>query len=289
MCGGTGVPPHLITSMKRLLCPLFALLLMITYSSAGEGSSAKGDTSVAQRSPADMHVVILGDSNSSIGGDSCNLAPGWTKWFNEAFAPASCRSYARSGATWTNTSRTVRNEEENTGLLSDNNVIYNQVCRLISAHQSGIQPTPNLIIVAAGTNDAWFLKRRPKALQPAIVTDTAALSQLKPSSILTLADAVTYNCLLLKRHFPEARIILLTPMQCTATTTERIRTVGDIISRCGELLDLPVVRQDSICCISREQEAVHHRYTVDGIHTNAAGAEINGLRLAHVIDSIMQH
>ncbi len=261
---------------------------MITCSSAGEGSTANSDSLTARRSPADMHVVILGDSNSSIGGDSCNLAPGWTKWFNEAFAPASCRSYARSGATWTNTPRTVHNEEENTALLSDNNVIYNQVCRLVTAYQSGLQPLPDLIIIAAGTNDAWFRKRRPRALQSHVAIDTAGITSRQPSSILTLTEAVVYNCQLLKHYFPESQIILLTPLQCTATSVERIRTTGDIISLCGQALNIPVVRQDSLCCIARADEMVQHRYTVDGIHTNAAGAEINGARLAHVIDSIMQ-
>lgn len=261
------------------------VLLVMSMLCSNENLTTGG---LKTQSHANLHVVILGDSNSSIGGDSCNLAPGWTKWFNEAFAPASCRSYARSGATWTNTPRTVRNEKEITGKLSDNNVIYNQVCRLLTACQAGLQPSPDLIVIAAGTNDAWFLKRRPQALQQIVVTDTAALVARKPSQILTLTEAVTYNCLLLIRHFPDACIVLLTPLQCTATSAERIRTTGDIISRCGRELSLPVIRQDSICCISRADEMVQHRYTVDGIHTNAAGAEINGHLIATKIESIVR-
>ena len=48
-----------------------------------------------------MHVVILGDSNTFIGGDQCDKPQGWNKWFKELANPLSCRSYARSGATWT--------------------------------------------------------------------------------------------------------------------------------------------------------------------------------------------
>ena len=49
------------------------------------------------------HVAILGDSNTWLGGDQCDQPRGWNKWFKDYFAPASCRSYARSGATLTNT------------------------------------------------------------------------------------------------------------------------------------------------------------------------------------------
>ena len=34
-----------------------------------------------------INVVILGDSNSSIGGDNCDNPRGWTKWFPYEFKP----------------------------------------------------------------------------------------------------------------------------------------------------------------------------------------------------------
>ena len=64
------------------------------------------------------HVAILGDSNTWLGGDQCDQPRGWNKWFKDYFAPASCRSYARSGATWTNTARTKRNPDEVKEVLS---------------------------------------------------------------------------------------------------------------------------------------------------------------------------
>lgn len=235
-----------------------------------------------------LHVVILGDSNSSIGGDDCDRPEGWTKWFCECFLPASCHSYARSGATWTHTPNTVRDELLNTSKLHNNNVVYNQVCRLLTAFRQGQQPKPDIIIIAAGTNDAWFAKRRPHALSQKAAADTTGLLQRQPCALLTLSDAVCYNCLLLQRHFPEARIVLLTPMQCTATSEQRIKTTGDIIANCAEALRLPCIRQDSLCCLIRSDELKQHRYTVDGIHTNAAGAEINGQRLCESINGLLR-
>ena len=54
-----------------------------------------------------MHIVLLGDSNPFLGGDDCDKPEGWNKWFKDLAEPLSCRSYARSGATWTHTSKTA--------------------------------------------------------------------------------------------------------------------------------------------------------------------------------------
>ena len=75
-------------------------------------------TMVAQEQ---CHVVILGDSNTWIGGDYCDKPRGWNKWFKDAFQPTSIRSYARSGATWTNTPTTQMNTQETTDILGNDN------------------------------------------------------------------------------------------------------------------------------------------------------------------------
>ena len=268
--------------MTHKIILLGALLQVIACT--GESQPVGGDTvPEGKRSP---HVVILGDSNSSIGGDSCDNETGWTKWFREIVEPASCHSYARSGATWSNTTKTKHNEKEKTAQLSDDNVIYNQICRLITAYDAGRQPQPDIIIIAAGTNDAWFTKRRPHALDivPAeVLVRGDSLTSLPPSSLLTVGEAVVANCALIKSRFPRAKVILLTPLQCTATTVERIRKVGDIIESSGRLLNIAVVRQDEVSPIRREEEIERHRYTTDGTHTNAVGAEANGRILADIV------
>ena len=96
-----------------------------------------------------LHVVILGDSNTWIGGDDCDKPKGWNKWFVDEFRPLSCKSYARSGATWTNTSTTRENVVEDIAVLGNDNVIYNQIARLKRACDEGRQQTPDLIIIAA--------------------------------------------------------------------------------------------------------------------------------------------
>lgn len=265
---------------------LFLLLasLLQLFSCSANTESISADT--VPQTKKDPNVVILGDSNSSIGGDSCDIAKGWTKWFRDIAAPATCLSYARSGATWSNTTKTIHDEMEKTALLSDNNVIFNQACRLLSAYDEGLQPMPDIIVIAAGTNDAWFSKRRPHALDAVpsnVLLNGDSLSSLPPSSLLTVAEAVSATCALLKSRFPSAKIILLTPLQCTATSLERINKIGDIIESCGNLLNIPVIRQDVVCPIRRQEEIVQHKYTSDGTHTNSVGAEANARVLAPII------
>ncbi len=265
--------------MKRLMTAVLLLCAM-------------GLSAIHAAGHGHVNVVILGDSNTSIGGDACDKAIGWSTWFKEAFAPASCRSYARSGATWTNTVRTRRNETEYTERLGDDNVVYNQACRLITACEAGQQVAPQLIMVAAGTNDAWFGRQRPqryaKTPEQVFAEPSAVDQQLPVSRQTTLAGAVRYVCELLMTRFPDAQIVLLTPMQCTAAPADDIRRVGDIIEACGRQMSLSVIRQDYGSAVSRLRESQHPTFTSDGTHTNERGARRNGAYIAHMVEALLQ-
>lgn len=231
-----------------------------------------------------IHVVVLGDSNTWLGGDECEGKRGWTLWFKQLLNPSSCRSYARSGATWTNTTATNTNVEENIEVLGNDNVIFNQVQRLKNAYLAGNQIEPTLIIIAAGTNDAWFTSKRPQVFsKTADVAVTKTNAQMQPNKVLSLAESVVYNCALLRDLFPKTCIVLLTPMQSTAVKGENITRAGDIIERCAELLDLPVIRQDKVMKVVSSQEKRQKQYTYDGTHTSEKGAKSNGTYIAEFI------
>lgn len=263
--------------MRRCIVSLLAFFVIMGVYAAGH---------------PDIHVVILGDSNTSIGGDSCNGEKGWNKWFKERFAPASCISYARSGATWTNTSQTKYNVVENTAKLSKDNVIYNQVNRLVQACEKGEQAKPQLVIIAAGTNDAWFSSARPgvfsKTPSQAFEYQDAFITGKPVSQVLSLAESVRYVCEMLMEHFPDAQIVLLTPLQSVAVGSEGIRKVGDIIERCGQYMGINVIRQDYGCSVYGVQEKVKKTHTYDGTHTDVAGAKKNGYYIANRIEAILQ-
>lgn len=241
---------------------------------------------------SNLNVVLLGDSETSIGGDLCDKPRGWNKWFADALKPASCRSYARSGATWTNTTNTKKNCEENIGVLGDDNVIYNQVERLKSAVGTGTQVVPNLIIIAAGTNDAWFQKRRPGIFNinatQAFSKQDAFITNRNVNTITSLTESIRYNCELLMEAFPNTQIILITPMQASAIETAEIMRVADVIATCGKWLSVGVVRMDAGCSLYRPREKMKHKFTYDGTHTNEEGARRNGRYIARQVASMLQ-
>lgn len=246
-------------------------------------------TTVAQKP---LHVVMLGDSNTWIGGDDCDKPQGWNKWFKDTLQPTTCKSYARSGATWTNTPQTRRNTQENIEILGNDNVVYNQICRLQEAVDSGIQDIPQLILIMAGTNDAWFVKQRPKALtisaNKVCCTDCCKMTDRPINQVLTLAESVCYGCELLKAVYPEARIILLTPLQSVAAGPEAITKAGDIIGDCGRRMNLSVIRLDKDGGIDAASEKIKHHFTTDGTHTSEQGARLVGTYIAQQITALLQ-
>lgn len=235
-----------------------------------------------------IHIAMLGDSNTWLGGDQCDQPRGWSKWFCECVRPASCKSYARSGATWTNTQRTKSNPQEYTEVLSDDNVAFNQIVRLKEACATGEQPAPDLIIISLGTNDAWFTKRRPGlfGISPEQAFADSAITAKKPNEVCTLAESVRYACELLRQTFPHAQILLLTPMQTTAAPDENITLTGDIIEQCGALMGIPSVRLDKESPVRSQYERTAKRFTTDGTHTSEEGARINGLIVAAKMRSL---
>ena len=231
---------------------------------------------------SDMDVVLLGDSNTWLGGEDCSNSKGWSKWFKDKFCPKSISSYARSGATWTNTPSTVCNLTENIEVLGDNNVVYNQVCRLKYAYAVGEQPVPELIIISAGTNDAWFSQHRPYAMQRRKASDNQRenILSLEPSKNLTIEKSIALCCELLREDFPDAIIVLLTPLQTIKVDKSIIGFVGELIESVGTSLGCHVIRQDVEGCVRSDEELVEKVNTYDGTHTSERGARLNGEMIA---------
>lgn len=231
-----------------------------------------GDTVPPPGDTDTLRVALLGDSNTWNGGDSCTNSTSWSYWFRAALQPRSCVSYARSGATWTHTVRTRRTLTDYSELLSDHNVIYNQVERLIN---SNLLP-PHLIIIMAGTNDAWFAKRRPGiydlTVDQAFALPHDSLLALPPQALTSLPLAIRYDCERLRERFPQARLVLLTPYQSVHAGRPAIERVGTLVEQCAQRLGLPVLRLDQAVPIRSDDEKAHHRLTTDGTHTSPDGA-----------------
>lgn len=217
-------------------------------------------------------VAFLGDSNLWIGGDDCRGPRAWSSHFVGRYNPSAARSFARSGATWTNCPDTRTDTAAYSEVLHADNVIYNQATRLIGAVERGEFPVPSLIFVAAGTNDAWFRERRPGIYLATVeeVWDTPLPQH--PSQALSLAASVRLTVETLRRAMPATEIILVAPPYTTRAPREEIDRVSQTLSACADRLGVRIVRMDILSGIDPGQECSSPRLTTDGTHTSAAGA-----------------
>ena len=219
-------------------------------------------------------IALLGDSQTWIGGDNCEKETGWSHHLKTAFPTCKIDTYARSGATWTNTPQTKGDTEAYYAVLNNENVIYNQALRLIKAVQRGQKPVPDIIVLFAGGNDAMFPRRRPGMFNEKKLP-SGSVKNLKPSQFTTLASSIELTCRLLKESFPKARLVLVTPTHMSKATPESVKNVSITIEKTCKKLSMPVLRADLNDGISHEIEKIKpHKFTYDGIHTNPAGARL---------------
>lgn len=265
---------NIISEMRRRI---FTTIIIVCLAIAG---------SRAANIP--FNVVIMGDSNAALGGDSCTVDRGWTKWYREAAKPVTCISYARIGATWTNNALTRLNITENKRGAGNNNVIYNQVSRFKEAYKNGDQPEPALIIIAAGTCDAWFESQRPEmyslTVDKAFKTSLQDLMMKKVNQVTSLAESIRFNCEILRESFPDSRIVLLTPVETTVAGEARNQKVSNIIEECAKRLDVEVIRLDKVCNIKCNEERIKKHYTVDGSNTSVVGAQLIAERVFELLN-----
>lgn len=253
--------------MNRLLCALFFILSTV-FVNAAELSR--------------MRVAVLGDSMTWIGGDSCENDRGWTHHFVNLASPHAVDVYARSGATWTNTSATVPDTEDYSEVLSDRNVIYNQALRLVTTARADADSCPDMVIIYAGANDVWFSDRRP-----GIFNDDAKIPEAgaHPSEVTSLAGSVALVCKMLKKEFPETPILLMTPVEMSKAPAAVTAKVSSIIAETAAQMGVDVVRTDREVPIRHIKEARRPELTTDGVHTSPAGALLIGSFIARYLKS----
>ncbi len=183
------------------------------------------------------------------------------------------RSFARSGATWTNTITTHLDTAAYSERLDDNNVMYNQAMRLIGAVKRGDLPSPDVIILSAGTNDAWFKARRPGIFDIKELTDSMSYTTL-PSERTTLVGSLRLVLNLLNHELPGAAMVLITPPYTDRASKEDINIVSKYISEIGCSIGIPLVALNTLSGIDPGREHRKPYLTTDGTHTSPEGAKI---------------
>lgn len=235
-------------------------------------------------------IAILGDSITWLSMSS-NPDRGWVTYFRELLKFAEIRNYARSGATWSHTASTQYNITEDTTSISNDNVIYNQLNRLINDVDNNGVTAPDFIFILAGTNDAWYPSSRPDAVAdtPAsVMSDESVWLNVKSiGSLTSIPKAMRYVAEMIWNKFPDAQVVVTTPLQSTAFTTDRRESIADCIKGSAEYLSWAVIEQDKVCDISRIREHQGYYMTYDGTHTSEAGAKMVGEILASQLTAIL--
>ena len=216
-----------------------------------------------------LKVALLGDSMTWIGGENFEKPEGWTHYITDL--PLEIRSYARSGATWTNTRQTKKNVDADWKVLHPDNVIYNQMLRL--ERDTAFQP--DLIVIYAGANDAWFADRYPDIFEPNFRPPFLYTRNTDPADVTSLCGSIEMVCFLLGARYPDAEIHLVTPVQAGKIPPENIEAVSEMIENVGKENGATVYRADREIPFSHSAEASNNKkYTTDGVHTNPLGAKL---------------
>ena len=164
----------------------------------------------------------------------------------------------------------------------------------MDAVNEGTQPSPNIIIIMAGTNDAWFRDKRPHAFDNIVGHASErdknvvghASKRDETDDMVSLCGAVRHGCGMLKNAFPAARVVLVTPMQSTAVPDSIIAVASDIIEDTGQQMGLSVLRLDRDGCVVSEQERLNKQFTYDGTHTNEQGAQCTARLIVDFINNV---
>ena len=241
-------------------------------------------------------IAILGDSLTWLslikaGDNTPNANMGWVTHFSKVMKFAELRNYARSGATWSHTANTKYNITEYTQSLSDDNVIYNQVNRLINDVDNNGVTAPDFIFILAGTNDAWYHQYRPDAVADtpvSVMSDESVWLGVKTiGSLTSIPKAMRYVAEMIWNKFPDCQVVVTTPLQSTAFTTDRREAIADSIKGSAEYLSWATIEQDKVCDISRIRESQGYSMTYDGTHTSEAGAKMVGEILASQLTALL--
>lgn len=236
-------------------------------------------------------IAILGDSITWLSMSS-DANRGWVTHFRELLKFAELRNYARSGATWSHTASTQYDITEDTTSISNDNVIYNQVNRLINDVENNGVTAPDYIFILAGTNDAWYPSQRPDAVAdtPAsVMSDESVWLNVKSiGSLTSIPKAMRYVAEMIWDKFPDAQVVVTTPLQSTAFTTDRREAIAESIKGSAEYLSWAVIEQDKVCDISRIREHQGYYMTYDGTHTSAKGAQMVGGIFASLLKALFK-
>jgi len=228
--------------------------------------------------------VILIPKKIVFMGDSITADPSW--WTANLLQKVSFLNFlnlARSGATWSHESGTVYDITSTGGSTTSENVIWNQVNKLIDKVTNSLTPTPDVVCILAGTNDY----ARTIGSASSAFSDNYPITGNAAGTILDVSTAVRYCCELILTNYPSCQIILVTPLQRGQEDNSVIFNIGQAIKDCGEYLAAQVIDAGKESGIYGKKETNLDIFLYDNLHPNAAGNEKIGAFMAMKLKNII--
>lgn len=212
---------------------------------------------------------------------------------------------AVAGACWADYPRTAVDTNDNPTYNGDNtnNVISNQVFRFLQMivpdgeiipeadgeqfHCDTPSPltgqrkadstfNPFLVIISCGPNDSGS----------GMIGDISELDQpYNEANRETLYGAIHWAVSVIRKHCPDTRIMLLTPIQ-RSPLPPRLHLFVEAIQLAGEKLGCPTINMYNESGITEAEESQGHKYLYDGLHPNAEGSRLMGETVIRHLESL---
>lgn len=217
-------------------------------------------------------------------GDSITADPAW--WTANLLQKVSFTSFlnlARSGATWSHLAGTVYDITSTGGSTTADNVIWNQVNKLISKVTNSTAVVPDVVVILCGTNDS----NRPIGTAASAFAANYPITGNAPGTILDVSTAVRYDCELILTNYPLCQIILATPLQRGQEDNTTIFNIGQVIKDCGGYLATQIIDAGKESGIYGKKETNLDVFEYDNLHPNSAGNEKIGAFMARKLKNII--
>lgn len=222
-----------------------------------------------------MNIAILGDSISDVESGENGYGM-WIDKFRSLASPKSFTDYAVGGAVWTfsSTTQSVSTRSEMTA-SNANNCIGNQFNRLKASVDNNTIATPDLIFILAGSNDA-FQNKTVGTPSTVFETDTAQSSDI--TTLTNLCASVRYVVDKINAEYPNARIVLMTPIAFGGHASEfaRLTPIRSAIQECAEYLGIYCI-DGCKAGITFHREHLGRKYLISDLaHLTKLGGDLVG-------------
>lgn len=216
-----------------------------------------------------IKLCVLGDSIAT---------PTQGRWFDKLMTNFNMKSIwtlAIGKARYTHYSDSIEtsNPEQN----SHENIITNQVNKLIAGIEGGTYGMPDVVLIHSGINDRQDSDTGPdgdtsmygNTTETFVTNRTIDYTTLNygDSKLCTLVGGIRMAVELLRKNYPATRIILTTPIYTGGPSNWKVQKINKIIKECAAWLSVPVID------LTYESQIYQSgSFWTDSLHPNEVGS-----------------